>query len=60
MKFNKIDMTAWKRAKTFEHFTNEIPCTYSMTVNIDASNLRTRSQVLPLVSVLSRRRSERA
>ena len=39
MKFNKIDMTVWKRAKTFEHFTSEVPCTYSMTVNIDASNL---------------------
>lgn len=39
MSFNKIDMGAWKRAKTFEHFTREVPCTYSMTVNIDAAKL---------------------
>lgn len=39
MGFNKIDMSAWKRAKTFEHFTRDVPCTYSMTVNIEAAKL---------------------
>ena len=39
MSFNIIDMGAWKRSKTFEHFTREIPCTYSMTVNIEAAKL---------------------
>lgn len=39
MNFNKIDKSIWARAKTFEHFTRGVPCTYSMTVNIDVTNL---------------------
>lgn len=39
MRFIKIDIENWKRAKTFNHFLTEIPCTYSMCVNIDISNL---------------------
>ncbi len=35
MKFNKIDMQNWHRRGTYLHFLNDIPCTYSMTVNID-------------------------
>lgn len=39
MCFNKIDMGAWRRAGIFEHFTRDVPCTYSMTVNIEAAKL---------------------
>lgn len=35
MKFNKIDRILWHREKTFNHFINDIPCTYSMCVNLD-------------------------
>ena len=37
MNFNKIDN--WKREETYNHFMNDVPCTYSMTVNIDITNL---------------------
>ena len=44
MNFNKIDMNSWKRAKTFNHFTREVPCTYSMTAAIDAAELLRAAQ----------------
>ena len=46
MSFNIIDMGAWKRSKTFEHFTREIPCTYSMTVSLDVTAVRQSGQKL--------------
>lgn len=40
MGFNLIDMEKWKRKEWFEHYLNEVRCTYSMTVNIDITNLQ--------------------
>ena len=40
MSFNLIDMEKWKRKEWFEHYLNEVRCTYSMTVNIDITNLQ--------------------
>ena len=37
MNFNKIK--TWKREDAYNHFMNDVPCTYSMTVNIDITNL---------------------
>ena len=39
MLFNKIEVENWNRKDSFFHYINEIPCTYSMTVNIDVTNL---------------------
>ncbi len=39
MKFNLIDKNNWNRSEIYEHFTTNTPCTYSMTVNIDITNL---------------------
>lgn len=39
MKFELIDMKNWKRAEYFHHYLHEVPCTYSMTVNLDISTL---------------------
>ena len=36
MGFNKIEK--WDREETYNHYMNVVPCTYSMTVNIDITN----------------------
>ena len=35
MAFEKIDINGWKRREYFEHYFTNIPCTYSMTVNLN-------------------------
>lgn len=42
MSFDKIDIKTWNRAKTYSHYMSEVPCTYSMCVNIDISKLMER------------------
>lgn len=39
MKFNIIDVENWERKECFEHYFNNAKCTYSLTVNIDITNL---------------------
>ena len=39
MNFNKIDMQNWNRADAFKHYSVDVPCTYSMCVNIDITAL---------------------
>lgn len=42
MKFNPIDMENWSRKPYFEHYMNQVRCTYSMTANIEIAELRTK------------------
>lgn len=37
--FNKIDVSVWERREHYEHFMNRLRCNYSMTVNIDITEL---------------------
>ena len=46
MTFKKIDPASWKRKEYFEHFFSHVPCTYSITVNLDITQIRRRSQKL--------------
>jgi len=39
MKFNKIDINTWNRHKSYKHFSEILPCTYSMTVNLNITKL---------------------
>ncbi|MCT8975160.1 type A chloramphenicol O-acetyltransferase [Clostridium sp. CX1] len=39
MKFNLIDIEHWTRKPYFEHYLNSVRCTYSMTANIEITNL---------------------
>lgn len=39
MKFKLIDVSKWDRRKYFEHYLNQVPCTYSMTLNLDLTVL---------------------
>ena len=40
MKFNQIDIEKWSRKEYYIHYMNELRCTYSLTVNIDITNLK--------------------
>ncbi|MGL5720778.1 MAG: CatA-like O-acetyltransferase, partial [Brevinema sp.] len=33
--FNKINLSEWNRKEDFLHYSHDVPCTYSMTVNLD-------------------------
>ena len=37
MNFNKIDLNTWNRKNSYNHYFDTVPCTYSMTANIDIS-----------------------
>lgn len=39
MKFNLIDINNWSRKPYFEHYLNSVRCTYSMTANIEITDL---------------------
>ncbi len=39
MKLTKIDMENWDRKKIYEHYMTDVPCTYSMSVNVNISKL---------------------
>lgn len=39
MQFNKIDLEEYERKEHFLHYLNNVPCTYSMTTNIDITEL---------------------
>ena len=40
MAFKLIDIENWERREFYEHFINEVVCTYSAVVNIDITNLQ--------------------
>ncbi len=42
MSFHFIDLQTWERKEFYEHFTKEVVCTYSTTVNIDITNLKNK------------------
>ena len=37
--FTFIDKTNWKRTPYFEHYFNQVRCTFSMNVNLDITKL---------------------
>ena len=39
MAFRLIDLETWERREFYEHFINEVVCTYSVTVNLDITRL---------------------
>lgn len=46
MSFQYIDRTQWPREPYFSHFTQGVPCTYSMTVKLDITRLRASGKKL--------------
>ena len=39
MEFVKIDLDTWGRSKSYKHFSEDVPCTHSMVVNINITKL---------------------
>lgn len=39
MEFCRVDRAAWPRNEYFEHYFSDTPCTYSMTVKLDVTNI---------------------
>lgn len=39
MNFQLIDVSKWKRKAYFDHFLTDVPCTYSITVNLNITSL---------------------
>ena len=40
MNFSTIDLEHWERREYFEHYLNQVPCTYSMTTKLDITKIR--------------------
>ena len=40
MAFRLIDIENWERKEFYEHFINQVVCTYSIVVNLDITNLK--------------------
>lgn len=52
--FKPIDTSSWKRKPYFDHYFNQIRCTYSITANIDITNVlsfkdRNKVKLYPLL-----------
>ncbi|NGX30970.1 MAG: Chloramphenicol acetyltransferase [Chlamydiae bacterium] len=39
MKFELIEVNSWSRKEYFKYYLNTVPCTYSMTVNLEITSL---------------------
>lgn len=39
MKFNYIDIEKWKRKQHYNYYLKNVPCTYSMTIKLDITNV---------------------
>ncbi len=42
MNFHLIDLEKWSRKEYFEHYLNDVTCTYSITVTIDITRLQSQ------------------
>lgn len=40
MAFHRMDLSAWSRREHFHHYLTQVPCFYSMTVEVDVTNLK--------------------
>lgn len=38
--FHRIDLTTWKRLPYYNHYLNQLRCTFSITVNLDITSLQ--------------------
>ena len=42
MEFLPVDLDSWPRREYFDHYFSAVPCTYSMTVQVDVTRLKER------------------
>ena len=46
MTFTPIDRSRWDREEYFSYFSQEVPCLYSMTLNLDVTPVMKRRETL--------------
>ena len=46
MVFEKIDKNSWNRKEYFDHYFASVPCTYSMTVKVDITQIKEKGMKL--------------
>ena len=46
MCFTRIDKDHWERKEYFDHYYSNVPCTYSMTVKLNISQIKKKQQKL--------------
>ncbi|MGL4229620.1 MAG: type A chloramphenicol O-acetyltransferase [Tannerellaceae bacterium] len=44
--FISIDKSSWKRTPYFEYYFNNVRCSYSMTVDLDITGLKSRAELI--------------
>ena len=54
MAFRLIDLENWERREYYEHFIKEVVCSYSVTVNIDITNLKEQKLYPAMIWLLTR------
>ena len=54
MTFKLIDVDKWERKEFYEHFINEVICTYSTVVNIDITNLKEQKLYPAMIWLLTK------
>lgn len=42
MIFHEMDLQTWNRREHFAHYTSQVPCFYSMCVDVDVTQLKKR------------------
>lgn len=63
MNFKKIDINNWNRKEYFEHYFSNVPCTYSMSIKLDItniikSNMRLYSSIIYCISTVVNQHDE--
>lgn len=46
MIFHEMDLQTWNRREHFSHYTSQVPCFYSMCVDVDVTQLKKRGERL--------------
>ena len=54
MEIRLIDLENWERREYYEHFIKNVVCSYSVTVNIDITNLKGRSLYPAMIWLLTK------
>ena len=54
MAFKLINIENWERREFYEHFINEVVCTYSAVVNIDITNLKEQKLYPAMIWLLTK------
>ena len=54
MEFRLIDIEKWDRREFYEHFINEVVCTYSVVVNVDITRLEGQKLYPAMIWLLTR------